>query len=133
MGFMIVACLFMHVIGDYVLQTPFMLNAKQKAYWEEQFKKMQIDGIKYKYDYIVILAVHSIVWSACIMLPIVIYYWLQTWQFPTCCLPVFVMNVLWHGIIDDRKANQMTINLVEDQIFHMFQIAISIVILLTIN
>lgn len=133
MGFLIVACLFMHVIGDYVLQTSFMANAKQKIYWEKQFKEMQIDGRNYKYDYVVILIMHSIVWTVCIMLPIVIYYWLQTWQFPTCCASIFIMNVIWHSIIDNCKANQMSINLIEDQIFHMLQIAISIVILLTLN
>jgi hypothetical protein len=37
----------------------------------------------------------------------------------------FVANIIIHAIVDDAKANRFKINLWEDQLIHMFQIAIT--------
>jgi hypothetical protein len=42
---------------------------------------------------------------------------------------VFAANVLMHGIVDDLKANRMKINLWQDQLLHMLQIIITVMIL----
>lgn len=36
---------------------------------------------------------------------------------------LLVMNLLIHMLVDDMKANKKKINLIQDQITHMFQIA----------
>ena len=133
MWFMFAACLFMHVIGDYILQTPFMIAAKQRSYWEQEAKKMDIDGTAYRYDYIAILAVHSIAWTFCIMLPMVIYSWIMTGHIPASFISAFIWNAAIHGIVDDQKANKYVINLVEDQAIHFIQIAITIEILIALG
>ena len=133
MWFMFAACLFMHVIGDYVLQTPFMATAKQRSYWENEAKKMDIEGTAYRYDYLAILTVHSITWSFCVLLPIVIYCWLVLGHFPVNFISIFIWNAVIHGIVDDQKANKHTINLIEDQLFHFLQIVLSIAILIALG
>lgn len=132
MSFMLAACLFMHVIGDYVLQTPFMATAKGRKYWENEFKQNDIEGRMYKYDYIAILTVHSIAWTFCIMLPIALYTYLWMGKIPEVYFSLFVVNAILHAVIDDQKANKFAINLIEDQILHFVQIAVSIAILVAL-
>ena len=50
--------LFMHCIGDYIIQSDWLQTFKQKKSWEEHPQYAP----KYKYDYIVALFVHS--WKA---------------------------------------------------------------------
>lgn len=105
----------LHIIDDFVLQPISLSNLKQKKWWEKQ------EGYsdKYKDDYKVALAIHSISWSIMIHLPLVI-------MFPSlgqlALLISFIVNAVIHYYIDDLKANKLKINLFEDQMVHFWQI-----------
>ena len=104
-----------HIIDDFVLQPISLSNLKQKKWWEKQ------EGYsdKYKDDYKVALAIHSISWSIMIHIPLVIV-------FPSlgqlALLISFIVNAVIHYYIDDLKANKLKINLFEDQMVHFWQI-----------
>ena len=105
----------LHIIDDFVLQPISLSNLKQKKWWEKQ------EGYsdKYKDDYKVALAIHSISWSIMIHIPLVIV-------FPSlgqlALLISFIANAVIHYYIDDLKANKLKINLFEDQMVHFWQI-----------
>ena len=116
----------LHIIDDFVLQPISLSNLKQKKWWEKQ------EGYsdKYKNDYKVALAIHSISWSIMIHIPLVI-------MFPSlgqlALLISFIVNAVIHYFIDDLKANKLKINLFEDQMVHFCQICTTLsVIMITI-
>lgn len=104
-----------HIIDDFVLQPISLSNLKQKKWWEKQ------EGYsdKYKDDYKVALAIHSISWSIMIHIPLVIMF-PSLGQF--ALLISFIVNAVIHYFIDDLKANKLKINLFEDQMVHFCQI-----------
>lgn len=105
----------LHIIDDFVLQPISLSNLKQKKWW----KKQEGYSDKYKDDYKVALAIHSISWSIMIHIPLVIV-------FPSlgqlALLISFIVNAVIHYYIDDLKANKLKINLFEDQMVHFWQI-----------
>ena len=105
----------LHIIDDFVLQPISLSNLKQKKWW----KKQEGYSDKYKDDYKVALAIHSISWSIMIHIPLVI-------MFPSLgqlALHIsFIVNAVIHYYIDDLKANKLKINLFEDQMVHFWQI-----------
>ena len=105
----------LHIIDDFVLQPISLSNLKQKKWW----KKQEGYSDKYKDDYKVALAIHSISWSIMIHVPLVIV-------FPSlgqlALLISFIANAVIHYYIDDLKANKLKINLFEDQMVHFWQI-----------
>ena len=105
----------LHIIDDFVLQPISLSNLKQKKWW----KKQEGYSDKYKDDYKVALAIHSISWSIMIHVPLVI-------MFPSlgqlALLISFIVNAVIHYYIDDLKANKLKINLFEDQMVHFWQI-----------
>lgn len=123
--FIIPAMLFMHVFDDYFLQSAFLNKGKQKSWWKEN----NLTGI-YRFDYIVCLIMHAMSWSFCIMLPIAIAYHFNV---SIAFLIVFIINTIVHAIVDDKKANKYTINLIEDQCIHMAQIAFTILIFVLVG
>ena len=104
-----------HIIDDFVLQPISLSNLKQKKWWEKQ------EGYsdKYKDDYKVALAIHSISWSIMIHIPLVIMF-PSLGQF--ALFISFIVNAVIHYYIDDLKANKLKINLFEDQMVHFWQI-----------
>lgn len=112
-----------HIIDDFVLQPISLSNLKQKKWWEKQ------EGYsdKYKDDYKVALAIHSISWSIMIHIPLVI-------MFPSlgqlALLISFIVNAVIHYFIDDLKANKLKINLFEDQMIHFCQICTTLSIIM---
>ena len=109
---------FFHVVADYNLQG-WLASAKQKSYWEENCR---FEMYKYKYDYICALIMHSISWTFMIMLPIA---YAQGFTIGTMFVIELIINVIFHAIIDDQKANKKTINLWADQMFHIMQIVLT--------
>ena len=105
----------LHIIDDFVLQPISLSSLKQKKWW----KKQEGYSDKYKDDYKVALAIHSISWSIMIHIPLVI-------MFPSlgqlALLISFIVNAVIHYYIDDLKANKLKINLFEDQMVHFWQI-----------
>ena len=114
-----------HIIDDFVLQPISLSNLKQKKWWEKQ------EGYsdKYKDDYKVALAIHSISWSIMIHIPLVI-------MFPSlgqlALLISFIVNAVIHYFIDDLKANKLKINLFEDQMVHFCQICTTLSVIMTL-
>lgn len=120
--FVILCMVFMHVIADYNLQG-WLASAKQKSYWEANAPEKL-----YKYDYIMALVIHSISWTFMIMLPIAYYKPLSV---NVLFAIIFAVNVAVHAIVDHLKANVKRINLWQDQLIHMLQIALTAVLLIS--
>lgn len=112
-----------HIIDDFVLQPISLSNLKQKKWWEKQ------EGYsdKYKDDYKVALAIHSISWSIMIHIPLVIMF---SSLGQLALLISFIVNAVIHYFIDDLKANKLKINLFEDQMVHFCQICTTLSIIM---
>lgn len=119
--FVILWMIFFHIVDDYYLQG-WLASAKQKSWWE----KNAPDEL-YKRDYIWALIMHSFSWAFMIMLPIA-----YTAQFNVGFefAIILVLNTALHAFIDDAKANLKLINLWQDQLCHMVQIAITSVLVI---
>ena len=132
----VVACLVLHVLADFPLQTagqPSLADLKQKAWWDAQLNRINVEARfgsetgrkahrdqlerKYGKDYQAALWCHSIVWAALTFLPL-------------CRVPgwsaIVAANAMVHYIVDDLKANRLTINLRTDQTLHVLQIALTL-------
>lgn len=113
--------IFMHIIDDYKLQG-ILAEFKQKQWWKENAP----DKL-YKYDYIWALLIHSFSWSFMIMLPIA---YVMKFDINGLFAIVFMANILIHAFVDNLKANQKKINLIQDQTIHLMQIILTFIILL---
>jgi len=101
-----------HCIGDYVLQTSWIAGAKSPSYWKDT---------KDKAGWIPVLFAHSAIWTACIMLPLLLLVW------PAIGLPFvvcFAANVAIHFFVDWLKCVGKT-NMLIDQGIHLAQIIVS--------
>ena len=122
--FLFICCLWCHIIDDYFLQGC-LANLKQKSWWQHQLKHhRELDRQQYKYDYIMALAMHAMSWSFSIMIPLIIVT--PTMYLFFCWM--FFANAIIHAFVDDDKANRHKINLVEDQIVHVMQIVMVVVL-----
>lgn len=117
----------LHIIDDFVLQPICLSKLKQRSWWEIQFKKNKaLDKKKYESDYLTAGVIHALSWSIMIMLPIIYLYdnddngvWLYV---------IVAMNTLVHFIVDNEKANFYAISLKKDQIIHIFQIFVTLLV-----
>lgn len=107
--------IFMHVIDDFCLQG-ILASMKQKIWWTKQEGYNEL----YKNDYKMALLMHSFSWTFMIMLPIA---YCMNWEVSVSFGAVFIINMVEHMVIDHLKANKGLINLVQDQTFHLGQIA----------
>lgn len=112
--------IFCHIVDDYYLQG-LLAKLKQKSYWE-----LNAPDKMYKYDYLMALLMHSMSWSFMIMLPLLVYFGFDP---PISFLALWITNTAVHFIIDDLKANERKINLIQDQSVHLLQIIITLVIM----
>lgn len=104
-----------HFVDDYVLQGC-LANLKQKAWWNGKTPQ-DVNPALYKYDYLMGLFCHALMWSISIMIPTMfagVFIW---WLVP--------INFIIHFIVDDLKANRHKINLVIDQSIHFVQIILT--------
>jgi len=106
--------IFLHLIDDYKLQG-ILASFKQKEWW-----KQNAPDEKYKYDYIVALLEHGFMNSFLVHIPI--YIWLCKNE-PTIFASVLLLGTI-HAIIDDWKANDKKINLIQDQFLHIVLIVV---------
>ena len=118
-AFILLWMIFFHIVDDYYLQG-WLASAKQKSYWEANAP----DEL-YKHDYIWALIMHSFSWAFMIMLPIA---YAQGFTISVMFVVEFIINAIFHAIVDDQKANRKTINLWQDQLFHMMQIVLTFVV-----
>ena len=117
-AFVLLWMIFFHVVADYNLQG-WLASAKQKSYWEANAPEEL-----YKNDYVCALIMHRISWSFMIMIPIAYYLDFTIGQE---FIIMFAINVIFHVLIDNTKANWKLINLWHDQLFHIMQIILTFV------
>ena len=86
---------------------------KQKNWWTKQESYED----KYKHDYVIALITHAFSWSFMILSP-----FLLLGLPPIFLVIALVLNGTIHALVDDLKANQKKINLVQDQGIHIGQI-----------
>ena len=114
------AMIFCHIWDDYRNQG-ILASMKQKTWWETN-----APGELYKNDYKMALFEHAFSWSFIMSLPLTIVA--VHLQDTTVCFILIVMcilNTVVHAYIDNLKENKHTINLVEDQTYHLIQIMIT--------
>lgn len=117
---LLIAMVFCHIIDDYYLQG-ILATMKQRGWW-----KNNCPDKKYRHDYIAALVAHSVSWAISITLPLTVYAFINhTEQVLPFIVGSIVANAIIHGIIDNMKANQKSINLCQDQIAHVCQIVIT--------
>lgn len=118
--FILLSMIFMHIVDDYCLQG-ILASMKQRNWWLKQAEYKDL----YKYDYIVALIVHSFSWSFMVMMPIA---FAMSFSITIGFVIVLLINMAVHAIVDNLKANEFKINLVQDQTTHMIQIVATFII-----
>lgn len=106
--------IYLHLVDDYVLQG-WLAQAKCEDWW-----KKNCPDKKYRFDYGVALLEHGFMNSFLVHVPI--YIWLCKNE-PTIFASVLLLGTI-HAIIDDWKANDKKINLIQDQVLHIVLIVI---------
>lgn len=119
--FVFLSMIFMHVLDDYVLQGV-LAQMKQKDWWVKNAPDPM-----YKNDYLMALWMHSLSWSFMIMLPLALYAYCDV---GILFVIGFIVNTAIHFIVDDLKANKHCINLWQDQVTHLIQIAVTFAVVL---
>lgn len=115
--FILLFMIMMHIVDDYYLQG-ILASMKQKSWWKKQSNYKD----KYSNDYLIALMMHAFSWAFMIMLPIAINLKFEVDAFFAIILGV---NFMIHAIVDNFKANELKINLVQDQTIHIIQILIT--------
>ena len=112
-----------HLVADYTLQG-WLADGKQKSWWRKIFGGHE-DAVpdKYKNDYKAALFCHALYWSIFICAP----FFASSWF-----LVAVVLNTVVHAIVDDLKANQFKINLIQDQLLHLVQILLTFGIMMAL-
>ena len=111
---------FCHLIDDFVLQDKFTY-LKQKSWWEKTCRDEGLSIEKYGKDYVMALFEHSLEWSIAIILPIIFILDVPGWVL-LCSVAI---NTIIHYIVDNAKANQLRLNLIQDQLIHFIQIIVT--------
>ena len=124
-------CMLLHLVADYTLQGC-LANLKQKKWWDEELKKLAYKTndteaqqklfTKYEYDYMAALYSHSFMWGILTFLPVM--FLVTPHEFS---IVVFTNSVI-HTIVDHMKANLYVINLCQDQLLHVLQIVVTLVL-----
>lgn len=112
--------LFLHIFADYHLQG-LLAQMKQRAWWK---KPAQGNPEMYSRDYRAALLTHSFEWSFVTMLPIFYSVYSHDYIFGYAFgyIGLCIANTVFHYCVDDAKANQHVINLIQDQRLHLIQI-----------
>lgn len=114
-----------HIIDDFVLQTKFSY-LKQKSWWIKACQEDNLPIEKYKNDYKMAVFEHSLEWSIVIIIPVMLFYNVSSIALAT----IILINTIIHYIVDNAKANQLRLNLIQDQILHFLQIIITFLALI---
>lgn len=110
----LILMLLAHFFADFHLQG-ILSDMKQEQWW----KKQEGYDSKYKYDYVAALAIHSAEWTLWMMMPLMLLPHIDLGIF----LLLAALNMVVHSLTDNSKANYKDINLIQDQIIHLTQIA----------
>lgn len=110
----LILMLLAHFFADFHLQG-ILAGMKQEQWW----KRQEGYNSKYKYDYVAALVIHSAEWTLWVMIPLFLLPHIDLCIF----LLLAALNTVVHSLTDNSKANYKDINLVQDQIIHLAQIA----------
>lgn len=110
----LILMLLAHFFADFCLQG-ILADMKQEQWW----RKQEGYNSKYKYDYLAALAIHSAEWTLWMMIPLFLLPHIDLGIF----LLLAALNTVVHSLTDNSKANYKDINLIQDQIIHLAQIA----------
>lgn len=113
-----------HLVADFTLQGWFC-NGKQELWWKTECERYGVGFYKYRNDYLMALFLHSLYWSIAILIPAMFIYNMPN----EIIASLLFYNIIVHVITDHLKANRMVLNLVEDQILHFIQIAVTLIII----
>lgn len=122
----LVFMLFLHIVDDYYLQG-ILAQMKQKSWWTDKIDNFETSI--YNKDYLVALFMHGFSWSVMITLPIIISrgFVVDLQMFIIICA-----NGILHSLVDNLKANHKILNLWQDQLIHMLQIALMYIVFMLI-
>ena len=112
----LLSMIFCHIVDDYYLQG-WLASAKQRMWW-----KNNAPDKMYEDDYIMALFMHSFSWTFMIMLVPTL---LNINNLSILYVLVFGVNLLIHAVVDNAKANLKMLNLIQDQLVHLFQIYVT--------
>ena len=113
---------FCHVIEDFHVQG-ILADLKQRMWWKDNVTQKGF-GHRYDKDYLAALLIHGFEWSFFVHIPVMYFINFD----PIVCISI-IINAIIHAIIDDLKCNRLKLNLWQDQILHLTQIAATSVIL----
>ena len=119
--------IWLHIYDDYHTQG-ILAQFKQKNWWKENYPQDL-----YKRDWLIALYEHAFQWAFTTMLPLLVYsfwIWMESGFYYGLIqwVGLLVINTEYHAEIDNEKANELTISLFTDQILHILQIGITIIV-----
>ena len=119
--------IWLHIYDDYHTQG-ILAQFKQKNWWKENYPQDL-----YKRDWLIALYEHAFQWAFTTMLPLLVYsiwIWMESGFYHGLIqwVGLLVINTEFHAEIDNEKANELTISLFTDQILHILQIGITIIL-----
>lgn len=111
---------FLHIYDDFRAQG-IMASMKQKTWWRENAL-----AEKYSKDYLMALFEHAFSWAFTITIPwLVIAFITMKPAYFILLIVFYIVNTAIHGIVDNEKVNNFTINLIQDQALHFLQIFVT--------
>ena len=124
----LIEMIFLHFFADYHLQG-ILSCMKKRDWWKQELTKSEYVSGKYKKDYLQALYAHSFEWSFIVQLPLLVRLYNLNFSITATItyIVLFLINTLWHFIVDNEKANEHTINLNQDQQLHSIQIFITFI------
>lgn len=124
--FILMAMVFCHIVDDYYLQGV-LANLKQKSWWEKNAPEKM-----YKKDHLVALFMHGFSWSFMVHLPLVLYSFITKTESYLVIGASCICHAVLHAVVDHLKANVRCINLIQDQMVHLAQIAVIFITILEV-
>ena len=120
--------IFCHIVDDYYLQG-ILASMKQRKWWKNNAPEPM-----YKYDWAIALLEHAFSWAFMVHLPLLLYRYLGLIEYSGFVfLASFIINWIIHAVVDHLKANLFKINLIQDQVLHICQIAMTWIIFINIE
>lgn len=120
--------LFCHIVDDYYLQG-ILASMKQRKWWRDNAPDQM-----YQYDWVIALLEHAFSWAFIVHLPLLLYRYLGLIEYSGFVfLASFTINWIIHAVVDHLKANLFKISLIQDQVFHICQIAMTWIVFINIE
>lgn len=113
----LLSMVFCHIADDFYLQGN-LAQYKQKEWWKKNYPDLM-----YRKDYLAALLIHAFSWAFMMHVPLVVSMVVFE-EYPSMYFFMceFWLNIVIHMITDNKKANEHTINLIQDQLIHLGQI-----------